>query len=147
MNANAPNPYLRTKILTASPQELRLMLYDGALRFCQQALPALEKKDFETSFNALMRAQKIVLELSTSLKHTIAPELCEKLGALYNFIYRKLVDATTLRDPKPLAEAIDLLTYERDTWRLLMKQMGNGVGDDLGAAQQTAMSSLTSRVG
>ncbi len=119
------------------------MLYDGAIRFCQQALPALEKKDYDASFTALMRAQKIVLELSTSLKYNIAPELCEKLGALYNFIYRKLVDANTLHDPKLLGEAIDLLTYERDTWRLLMKQMGDTSSDtDHGGAQQTAMSSF-----
>ena len=112
----AANPYLKTKIMTASPQELRLMLYDGAIKFCNQARKALDDKDFESSYNALMRAQKIVLELSTSLNHSIAPELCEKLGALYTYIYRLLVDANIERLAKPIDEALELLQYERQTW-------------------------------
>ncbi|NJL30429.1 MAG: flagellar protein FliS [Phycisphaerales bacterium] len=43
MPPSGPNPYLRTKIMTASPQELRLMLYEGAVRFCRQSLAAMEK--------------------------------------------------------------------------------------------------------
>ena len=57
-----PNPYLRTRIMTATPEELRLMLYDGALKFTTQARAALEEKNYESSYNCLMRAQKIVLE-------------------------------------------------------------------------------------
>jgi len=116
------NPYLRTKIMTASAEELRLMLYDGAIKFCRQAHDALGKKDFESSFNAIGRAQKIVLELSTSLNHNIAPELCDRLGALYTYIYRRLVDANIEHDVAPLDEAITLLDFERETWRMLMHQ-------------------------
>ena len=64
MNPNtpskAPNPYLKTKILTASPEELRLMLYEGVIRFCHQAKKAMQDKDIEAKHNSLMRAQKIV---------------------------------------------------------------------------------------
>jgi flagellar protein FliS len=147
--AQQPNPYLKTRIMTASPEELRLMLYDGAIKFANQAKIALVKRDFETSYTALMRAQKIVLELSTSLNHTVAPELCEKLSALYTYIYRLLVEANMHRQIHQVDEAIELLQYERETWQMLMRQLADQKGaagtpsaSDTGA-QQTAISSLS----
>lgn len=148
MSAQAPNPYLRTKIMTASPEELRLMLYDGSLKFCRQAVAAIGAKRFEESYTCLMRAQKIVLELSTSLNHNVDPTLCERLAALYTYIYRRLVDANVSRDPAVVEEAIGLIEYERETWQLLMQKMaaegGRSAGQaSLTGAQQTAMSSLS----
>lgn len=150
MSQNPANPYLKTKIMTATPQELRLMLYDGAIKFCHQAKKALAEQDFEGSYNALMRAQKIVLELSTSLNHQVAPELCDKLSALYTYIYRLLVDANLNREVKPIDEAVELLEYERQTWQMLMRKLAeeNGRGapmneGDVAGAQQTAISSLS----
>ena len=123
MNSNpAANSYLKTKILTASPQELRLMLYEGAIKFCHQARKAIEDNDIEESFNHLMRAQKIVLELSTSLNHDVAPDLCEKLNALYTFIYRLLVDANVEKKVEPIDEALKLLEYEKQTWQMVMSK-------------------------
>jgi len=75
MSNQAAANYLRTKVLTATPEQLQLMLYDGAIRFAEQAKVALEKKDFENSFNGISRAQKIIAELSSSLRHSVAPEL------------------------------------------------------------------------
>ncbi len=146
-----PNPYLRTKIMTASPEELRLMLYDGAIKFCSQAKVGIEKKDFENSYNNLMRAQKIVLELSTSLNHEVDPDLCKKMEALYTYIYRKLIDANMTRDIAAVDEAIKLLEFERETWQMLMKKLaaeGHCPNPDAGnttmnSAQQTAISSLS----
>lgn len=148
MNHAGPNPYLRTKILTASPEELRLMLYDGAIKFCRQAIDAIEKKQIENSYNCLMRAQKIVLELSTSLKHEVEPDLCAKLSGLYTYIYKLLVEANLHHTTKPVEEALKLLEYEKETWQLLMKKLvapGSEDGDDnnVAGAQQTAMSSLS----
>ena len=93
MSTQAAANYLRTKVLTATPEQLQLMLYDGAIRFTEQAKAALVKKDYEGSFNGISRAQKIIAELTGSLKHEIAPDLCGKLSALYNFVYRKLIEA------------------------------------------------------
>lgn len=147
MKPNAANPYLKTKILTASPEELRLMLYDGAIKFCRQGRDALDRRDLETSYNCLMRAQKIVLELSTSLNHSVDPDLCAKLSALYTYIYRLLVDANTQHTLPPVDEAIQLLEYERETWQLLMQRLaeqgGDGASEGVHGAQQTAISSLS----
>ncbi|MEX2214438.1 MAG: flagellar export chaperone FliS [Phycisphaeraceae bacterium] len=144
MQQGAPNPYLKTKILTASPQELRLMLYDGAIKFCRQACDAIAQHQYETSYNGLMRAQKIVLELSTSLDHNVEPDLCGKLAALYTYIYRLLVDANLNRTAEKVEEAIKLLEYEKQTWQMLMKRIAEkGEAPANTGAQQTAMSSLS----
>lgn len=149
MNNNAPNPYLRTKIMTASPEQLRLLLFDGCLKFCRQGQHELkqEKPNFEAIYENFMRAQKIVLELSTSLNHKDNPKLCEKLSALYTYVYRLMVDANLERDPAKAGEAIELLEYERETWQLMMQRNAEAQGhnsaiSDTGA-QQTAMSSLS----
>jgi len=149
MQSNGPNPYLKTKIMTASPEELRLMLYDGAVKFCRQARAAIEAGQIEEMHNNLVRAQKIVLELSTSLRHDVDPELCERLSALYNYIYRLTVDANTKREVKPVDEAIQLLSYERETWQMLIDKL-RGVeptpsepAKGLTGAQQTAISSFS----
>jgi len=148
MSQSPVNPYLKTKVMTASPEELRLMLYEGAIKFCRVARDAVEADDFETSYNALMRSQKIVLELSTSLNHDAAPELCDKLAALYTYIYRLLVDANMQREVEPIDEAIKLLDYERETWQMLMQQItpDNSAAKppaSQAGAQQTAISSLS----
>jgi flagellar protein FliS len=146
MSQKQVNPYLKTKIMTASPEELRLMLYDGALKFCRQAKAALEKKNFEESYNNLMRAQKIVLELSTSLNHDADPQLCQRLSALYTYVYRLLVDANMKRETAIIDEAIKLIEYERETWQMLMKKLaGEGKPSEtsIATAQQTAISSLS----
>ncbi|MAE64181.1 MAG: flagellar export chaperone FliS [Phycisphaeraceae bacterium] len=121
----AANSYLRTKVMTSSPQQLRLMLFDGAIRFTRKGREAVEAERIEDGFESLVRAQKIVLELSTSLNHEIAPELCEKMSALYTYIYRLLVDANVEKNVTKIDEAIRLLEYERQTWQMFIEKVGN----------------------
>ena len=73
MSQNGPDAYLRTKVMTAKPAELRLMLIDGAIRFTEQAKRGYETKDFEAAYNGTTRAQAILLELVASLRHDLAP--------------------------------------------------------------------------
>ncbi len=120
----AANQYLRTKVLTATPEQLQMMLFDGALRFCEQARLALQSKNFEQSYDLIARVQKILLELSCSLKHDVLPDLCGKLAALYNFAYRKLIEANVRHDLASLEQAINILKYQRETWAMLLDQLG-----------------------
>lgn len=124
MNNQAANSYLRTKVLTATPEQLQMMLYDGAVRFCEQARLALSEKNWEQSYNLISRVQKILVEMSCSLKHDVAPDLCGKLASLYNFAYRKLIDASIQHSVESLDEALSVLRYQRETWQLLMGQLG-----------------------
>jgi flagellar secretion chaperone FliS len=130
MNPQAAQSYLRTKVLTATPEQLQLMLYDGAIRFAEQAKIALEKKNFEESHTSLIRVQKILTELTTSLRHDTYPELCGKLASLYNYAYRKLIRANTAHDIAALNEAIEVLRYQRDTWSIMMQQLAKGKAAD-----------------
>lgn len=125
MNAQlAQQNYLRTKVLTATPEQLQMMLYDGALRFAEQARAALQQKNFEQSYNLISRVQKILTEMSCTLKHDVAPDLCGKLSALYNFAYRKLIEANIDHNVEAIDEAIEILRYQRETWAMLLDHLG-----------------------
>lgn len=124
MNPQAAANYLRTKVMTATPEQLQLMLYDGAIRFAEQGKAALAEKSYEASYNALSRAQKIITELQCGLKHDVAPELCGKLSALYNFVFRKLMEANIQHDLHAVDEALSILRYQRETWVMLLDQLG-----------------------
>lgn len=116
--------YLKTQVMTASPEMLTLMLWDGAIRFTERAKLAIQNKEIENSYNNLLRAQKIVLELNNTLKHEHNPALCEKISALYMFIYRKLVDANLHKNMDAVDDALKIMRLQRETWHLLMSKVG-----------------------
>lgn len=120
MSQNGSDAYLRTKVMTAKPAELRLMLLDGALRFTEQARQGYASKDFELAYNGTRRAQAILLELVTSLRHDIAPELCKNVAAVYTFLYTSLVKASMTKDISAVDDVLRILRYERETWMLCM---------------------------
>ena len=123
MNPQAAQTYLRTRVLTATPEQLQMMLYDGALRFAEQARLALEKKDYEGTYNSVSRCQKIITEMTCSLKHEVAPDLCKRLAAIYNYIFRKLIEASASHKIEAIQEAISLLRYQRETWAMLLDKL------------------------
>jgi flagellar protein FliS len=123
MKAPGANAYLRTKVMTASPAELRLMLFDGAIRFAEQARAAILNKNVEECFNGITRCQNIIMELINGLRPERDPSLCEKLSALYTYMYMRLVKAGTERDASVMDEVLKLLHYERQTWVMLMEQV------------------------
>jgi flagellar protein FliS len=123
MTGNPAQNYLRTKVLTATPEQLQLMLYDGAIRFADQARAAMNDKNFDQSYTLLNKSQKIILELQCGLKHDVSPDLCGKLAALYNFVFRKLVEANTQHTTAPIDEALHILQYQRETWSMLLQQL------------------------
>ena len=118
MSAANPNAYLRTKVLTATPGELRMMLLDGAVKFARQGQDGLSSRDFEAAYNGISRCQAILLELINALDPPHDPELCRRLSSLYTYLYMKLVHASTERDSAAIDEVIKLLDYECETWRL-----------------------------
>ena len=126
-NANATpanvNGYLRTKVLTATPEQLQLMLYDGAIRFAEQGKAALARGDFDASYALLVKSQKIVIELTCGLKRDMDADLCQNLVGLYNFTYMKLVEANVHREASAVDEALDVLKYQRETWVMLLDKL------------------------
>ena len=126
MTADTPrNTYLRTQVLTASPAQLRLMLLDGAIRFAEQGREGLAGGDFEVSFNGLSRCRDILMELLNSLRPEHDPDLCQKLSALYTYMYSRLIDAGSNRDAEAVDEVLGLLRYERETWSMLLEKLAS----------------------
>jgi flagellar protein FliS len=123
MPAQVAQQYLKTRVLTASQEMLQLMLWDGAIRFAEQGREGIIKKEIEASHNALLKSQKIVMELRKGLKHDLDPDLCGKLDALYMFIYRRLVDANMKRDASAADDALQIMRHQRETWALLIDQL------------------------
>jgi len=111
-------------VMTATPEQLQMMLYDGAIRFSEQARAALEARDYEKSYNMISRVQKIITEMSCTLKREVLPELCDKLTALYGYVYKKLIEANVQHSVGAIDEALELLRYQRETWALLLDQLG-----------------------
>lgn len=124
MNPNLQSQkYLRTKVLTATAEQLQLMLFDGAIRFSEQARVALQNKNFEHSYQLLTKTAAIVHQLICGLRDDVAPDLCKKLKGLYSYAYKMIVDANINHHMESLDEAIGILKYQRETWIMLMEQL------------------------
>ena len=124
-NPEEPNVYLKTKVLTASPAELRLMLIDGAIRFTKQARVGILERDFEQSFEGFSKARAIVTELISGLNPEVDAELCDRLTGLYTFIFTRLVDASSERSIEIIDEVLELFRFERETWAMLVESLAS----------------------
>ncbi|TVQ61117.1 MAG: flagellar export chaperone FliS [Phycisphaerales bacterium] len=123
MTNGSANAYLRTKVMTASPEELRLMLLDGAIKFARQGREGLEAKNFEQSFSGISQCRAIVVELMTSVRPEVDPELIERVRSLYTYLFSQLTEAGLEKSPRIMDHVIELLEYERETWVMLMDQL------------------------
>lgn len=119
MAANAAATYNNSKILTASPAELTLMLYEGAIKFCNLALIGFEKNDWEKVNTNIIKAEKIIIEFRDTLdfKYPVAKEF----DKVYDYIYMRLVDANIKKDKEILEEALGYIREMRDTWKEVMR--------------------------
>lgn len=119
------NPYFRTKVMTASPEQLRMLLIEGAIQFMRQGREGLAAKNYERSYEGLTQAKAILMELINALKPEVAPELCARLQGLYVYMYRLLTEGSFEKNLKKIDEAIELMEYERETWALLLEKLAD----------------------
>lgn len=101
--------------MTATPEELTLMLYNGAIKFVNIAKLSIEDKNIKKAHEALIRAQDIITELNATLNMDY--EISKNLRSLYEFMLDQLVDANIKKEIEPLDEVLELLTELRDTWK------------------------------
>jgi flagellar protein FliS len=113
--------YLRTNIETASPEKLVVMLYDGLLRFLNQACIKIREKKIEESHYFLIRSQNIVNELTMSLKQD-GSEMARNLSGLYTYIHQQLVMANLTKNEATVKEIVDLVRPLRDAWQQALTQ-------------------------
>lgn len=122
----AINPYAQyqeNSIKTASGPELTLMLYDGAIKFCNIAVEEIEKKNPAKAHENIIKAEDIILELKITLnkKYPIALEM----DRLYDYIYDTLIQGNIHKDTEKVKEACGLIRIYRDAWKIAMKTATN----------------------
>jgi flagellar protein FliS len=127
MTAETANPktlaYLKTQVLTAPPERLRLMLLEGGVRFLRQGRDGLTRKDYSASYEGFSQARAIVIELMNSVRPDIAPDLCARVQSLYTFIFQTIVEASLEKSIEKADKAIELVEFERETWAMAIEKL------------------------
>ena len=116
MNPHAsPHAYRSSSVMTASPAQLVVMLYDGAGRFLRQAELSAEEGAWNHAFDRLEKAEAIVDELLVTLDKE-AGEIADRLQGIYVFCKRLMIEARLERDPERIRRTTGLLAQLRDAW-------------------------------
>ena len=117
---NAYAQYNNNKVLTASPAELTLLLYEGAIKFCNIAMMGLEENNIQKTHDTIKTAQAIIEELQSTLNHSY--KVAEDFDNVYHYIYSLLTDANIHKDKETLERALNEIRGMRDTWKEVMKK-------------------------
>ena len=111
--------YTRNKIMTATPAELTLMLYEGAIKFCNIAIVAIEQNDRDKMFNNILKVEDIITEFQVTLNFDYP--VANDFNNVYNYLQKRLREANMTQDKEILEEVNTHLRTMRDTWKEVMK--------------------------
>ena len=117
---NPYEQYNQSKILTASPAEITLMLYEGAIKFCNIAIMGIEQGDIEKAHTNIMKTQRIIEAFRDTLDHKYP--VAEEFDKVYAYVLRRLFEANVNKDKEILEEVNTHLRSMRDTWKEVMKK-------------------------
>ena len=120
------NPYAKyndSKVLTATPAELTLMLYEGAIKFCNIAIMGIEQKDIQKAHNNIIKVQRIIDEFRATLdmKYPVAKDF----DRVYVYLQKRLIDANVTKDKEIMEEIATHIRSMRDTWKEVMRIAGD----------------------
>lgn len=118
--ANGYQQYKQNSVLTASPEELTLMLYDGCLKFMRQARVFIEDKNIEAAHVSITKAQAIIEELDMTLNMDIP--ISESLRPLYQFMVEQLIEANIKKETSYIDTIYPMVEELRDTWKEAMRR-------------------------
>lgn len=116
---NAFAQYNNNKIMTASPAELTLMLYEGAIKFCNIAIDAAEQKNVMKTHSNIVKVENIIAYLRNTLDMQYA--VAKEYDRMYDYLQRRLFQANMKKDPEILKEVNTHLRLIRDTWKEVMR--------------------------
>ncbi len=111
--------YEKSKILTASPAELTLMLYEGAIKFANIAVMAIEKGDVEKAHNNIRKVERIIEEFQATLNHKYP--VAKDFDEVYKYLQQRLLEANIKKDKEIMEEVLRHLRTMRDTWKDVMR--------------------------
>lgn len=112
--------YANNKIMTASPAELTLMLYEGAIKFANLAITAIEEGDIQKAHDNIMKVERIIEEFQGTLDHKYP--VAKDFDEVYNYLMLRLREANMKKDKEIMEEVLKHLRTMRDTWKEVMKQ-------------------------
>ena len=124
MANNGYAAYNLRRIQTASPAELTLMLYEGAIKFCNIAIMGVEENDIEKTHNNIVKVQRIINEFQATLNHKY--EVAKDFDAVYTYLYDRLTEANIKKDKEILEEVLKHLRTMRETWKEVMHLARSG---------------------
>lgn len=122
MQANPYAQYRQTQAQTASRVQLVVMLYEGVLRFCALAEVATRAGDIEARHTNIVKAEAIIAELAGTLNYEAGGDLAANLGRLYDYCYRRLVEANIRQEAAIIAEVRGLIAELLEAWREIARQ-------------------------
>ncbi len=111
--------YTRNKIMTATPAELTLMLYEGAIKFCNIAIVGIEQNNIEKAYNNIMKVEDIITEFQVTLNFDYP--IANDFNNVYNYLQKRLREANMTKDKEILEEVNTHLRTMRDTWKEVMR--------------------------
>ena len=111
--------YASNKILTASPAELTLMLYEGAIKFANIAMAAMENNDVEKAHNNVIKVRNIILEFQSTLNYSYP--VAQDFNNVYEYLKYRLTEANLHKEPEIMEEILGHLRTMRDTWKEVME--------------------------
>ena len=117
---NPYEQYQRNKILTATPAEVTLMLYEGAIKFCNIAIMAIEHGEIEKAHVNIKKTQRIIEEFRNTLDHKYP--VAEDFDRIYVYLLQRLLQANIKKDTAILEEVNTHLRGVRDTWKEVMRK-------------------------
>lgn len=121
---NPYHKYQESSVQTATPGQLVVMLYDGAIRFTKQAIDEMNQKHFDGANQYFVKAQSIIHELIASLDQNI--EMSKNLYSIYEYLLHLLIQANLKKSANPAQEALLHMTELRDSWRQAIKIQNGG---------------------
>lgn len=111
--------YNNSKVLTASPAELTLMLYEGAIKFCNIAIMAIEQKDIQKAHTNIIKTERIIdhFRATLDMKYPVAKDF----DRVYEYLQRRLYEANIKKDKEIMEEVCGHIHSMRDTWKEVMR--------------------------
>lgn len=111
--------YANNKIMTASPAELTLMLYEGAIKFANLAIVGIEEKDIQKAHTNIIKVERIIEEFQATLNHKYP--VAKDFDNVYNYLLIRLKEANIKKDKEIMEEVLKHLRTMRDTWKEVMR--------------------------
>jgi len=126
MQLQQRNKYLETTVQTATPAQLLIMLYDGAIRFCRQAIEAIKENKYTEANANLLKVQNIVSEFIITIDRN--SPLSENLLKLYEYFNSRLIEANMKKSVESAEEVLGYLIELKETWMQAAKQINQQQG-------------------